>query len=118
MTGRPMVLVPFDRREAITLKQAAAIAGRSETTVRGWCASYHIGRRVVGGPWMVSRVALAMLLDGDRRALEAYLSGDRSGPLMTPYMDRLGAAASAGIGAMSECLARRKIDFQLDGSAD
>lgn len=79
-----MVLIPYDRREAITLRQAAEIAGRSETTVRGWCAQYHIGRRVAGGPWMVSRDALQMLLDGDRMALEAYLSGSpaRSAPAL------------------------------------
>lgn len=42
---------------------------------------------------MVSRVALQMLLDGDRKALEAYLSGDRVGPLTTPYLDQVSTAA-------------------------
>ena len=91
---QPMVLIPYDRREAITLKQAAEIAGRSQTTVRGWCASYHIGRRVAGGPWMVSQAALQMLLDGDRAALEAYLSGDRDGPLVAPHLDRIRSLAA------------------------
>jgi hypothetical protein len=45
------VLIPYDRREAISLRIAAEIAGRSETTVRGWCGVHDIGRRVANGPW-------------------------------------------------------------------
>ena len=55
---------------------------------------YHIGRRVVGGPWQVSRVALAMLLDGNNAALGAYLSGDRDGPLVAPYFAAVAAEAA------------------------
>src|SRR3954467_12854355 len=55
-------LVPYDRREAMTRREAAKHAGRSEGTVRMWCLQHDIGRRVAGGPWAVSRVALAMLL--------------------------------------------------------
>ena len=83
-------MLPFSLEEAICLKEAAAIAGCSESTVRGWCARFCIGRRVVGGKLMVSRVALAMLLDGDRASLEAYLGGDRSGPLVALYFARAG----------------------------
>ena len=83
------VLVPYDPREAMSVRQAAKLAGRSETTVRGWCGCYHIGRRVVGGPWQVSRVALAMLLDGRDDALRAYLSGARSGELVDAYFARI-----------------------------
>jgi hypothetical protein len=86
----PNVLVPFDRREAISLRTAAKIAGRSETTVRGWCAMHGIGRRIVGGPWQVSRVALAMLLEGSEGALRAYHAGDREGPLVHVYFVRFG----------------------------
>ena len=75
----PQVLVPFDKREAMTLRQAAEHAGKSEGTVRMWCERYGIGRRVAGGPWGVSRVALAMLLDGNAEALAAYHTGDRQG---------------------------------------
>jgi hypothetical protein len=39
---------------------------------------------------MVSRVALAMHLDGDREALKAYLAGDRESPLVTNYFQRFG----------------------------
>jgi hypothetical protein len=78
------ILVPFDKREALTLAQAAEIADRSEATVRSWCALHDIGRRVAGGNWRVSRVALAMFLDGKAAALSAYLSGDRTGPGFAP----------------------------------
>lgn len=88
--GEPQVLVPFDRREAIDLAAAAEIAGKSPSTVRTWCALYNIGRRVGGGSWQVSRIALAMFLDADRKGLEAYLSGDRSGPLVRDYFHRMG----------------------------
>ena len=89
----PQILVPFDKREAMTLRAAAELAGRSEGTVRMWCERYGIGRRVAGGPWAVSRVALAMLLDGNAEALAAYHAGDRHGPLVAPYFERLGLGA-------------------------
>jgi hypothetical protein len=90
---RPKVLVPFDRREAISLRKAKEIAGKSESTIRSWCANHDIGRRVGNGPWQVSRVALAMLLDGDGAALRAYLAGDRTGHLVAEYFARAGLAA-------------------------
>jgi len=82
----PQVLIPFDKREAMTLRAAAEHAGKSEGTVRTWCLQQDIGRRVAGGPWHVSRVALAMLLDGNAEALAAYHAGDRHGPLVRPYV--------------------------------
>jgi len=89
----PQVLIPFDKREAMTLREAAKLAGKSEGTVRTWCQQHDIGWRVAGGPWCVSRVALAMLLDGDGDALTAYLAGDRHGPLVAAYYERLGLGA-------------------------
>jgi hypothetical protein len=65
-------LVPFSAEECISIGKAAAIAGKSERTLRDWCVEHGIGRRVAGGAWGVSRVALAMLLDGDLEALAAY----------------------------------------------
>ena len=79
----------------ITLRAAAEHAGRSEGTVRMWCQRYGIGRRVAGGPWGVSRVALAMLLDGNAEALAAYHRGDRHGPLVAPYFERARAWRTA-----------------------
>lgn len=95
MIDHPRVLVPFDKREAITLRQAATIAGRSESTLRSWCQVHFIGRRVGGGPWMVSRVALAMFLDDDARALRAYLAGDRESELVASYFRRAGIRLDA-----------------------
>lgn len=90
MSDDPKILVPFDKREAITLRQAALIAGRSESTLRSWCQVHYIGRRVAGGPWMVSRTALQMFLDDDARALRAYLAGDRESELVMSYFRRAG----------------------------
>ena len=84
------VLVPFDKREGMSLQQAAELAGKSESTIRTWCNVHGIGRRVGGGVWIVSRVALAMHLDGDRKALAAYHNGDRSGDLVGKYFCRCG----------------------------
>jgi hypothetical protein len=82
------ILSPFDRRERISLKEAAGIAGKSESTLRGWCEHHGLGRRVGGGTWSVSKVALAMFLDGDLVALRAYHAGDRSSELVTRYFRR------------------------------
>ncbi len=65
-------LVPFADEERISIGEAAAIAGKSERTLRNWCVDHGVGRRVAGGVWAVSKVALAMLLDGDLEALAAY----------------------------------------------
>jgi hypothetical protein len=65
-------LVPFANEECISIRQTAKIAGKSERTVRNWCVQYGIGRRVAGGMWLVSKVALLMLLEGDLKALAAY----------------------------------------------
>lgn len=83
------VLVPYDPREGIGLKEAAARAGKSEATLRNWCAQYGLGRRVGGGIWVVSQVALAMFLDDDHRALSAYHGGDRASSLVKRYFERI-----------------------------
>ena len=87
MMAEPQVLRPFHRREAIPIAEAARIAGRSVRTLREWCMRLDIGRRI-GGRWAVSRVALAMWLDGDKEALKAYLDGDRRSPSVTEYFGR------------------------------
>jgi hypothetical protein len=87
--GKPHVLLPFDIREALSISDAARIAGRTAVTVRTWAALHDLGRPI-GRRWMVSRVALAMHLDGDREALKAYLAGDRESALVTDYFQRFG----------------------------
>lgn len=81
----PRCLVPFNRREGLTTAEAAERANRTERTIRMWCRDYDIGRRVAGGPWLVSRVALAMFLNDDAQALRAYLAGDRHSPRIAAY---------------------------------
>jgi hypothetical protein len=90
-TDERKILSPFDKRECISLKEAANIAGRSQSTLRGWCAVYGLGRRIGGGTWSVSKVALAMFLDGDRKALQAYHSGDRTGEMVKSYFEQAGS---------------------------
>lgn len=84
---RRKILVPFRLDEAIPLKEAASIAGKCERTLQHWCARYGLGRRI-GWAWHVSRVALAMHMDGNREALAAYHAGTRAGPLVDPYYER------------------------------
>jgi hypothetical protein len=92
-TDERKILVPFDKRECVGVKEAAAIAGKSESTMRGWCDEYGLGRRIGGGSWAVSKAALAMHLDGDRKALRAYHAGDRTSDLVEPYFERAGLRA-------------------------
>jgi hypothetical protein len=87
--AKPHVLIPFDIGEALSISEAATIAGRSTVTVRTWAANFDLGRPV-GGRWMISRVALAMYLDSDRKALRAYLSGDRESEIVVHYFRRFG----------------------------
>jgi hypothetical protein len=87
--GDRIILVPFDRREGMSLAAACEIAGKSESTMRSWCVQYGLGRRVGDGPWVVSRVALSMFLDGDGEALALYHRGDREGDLFRQYSDRV-----------------------------
>jgi hypothetical protein len=82
------ILVPYNAAEGLSIEEAAEFAGKSYSTVRNWCLQHGIGRRVGGGTWVVSKVALAMFLDGDRRALRAYHSGDRTSELVTAYFER------------------------------
>lgn len=84
------ILQPFDKRECLSLKQAAAVAGKSESTLRNWCEVHALGRRVGGGVWSVSKVALAMFLDGDEKALEAYHRGDQASLVVGQYLHRFG----------------------------
>jgi hypothetical protein len=83
--------LPFDLAEALTVLEAAEVSGRTTVTVRTWAALYDIGRPV-GGRWMISRVALAMFLDGNRNALNSYLFGDRECEEVAVYFRRLGIA--------------------------
>ena len=64
---------------------AAERAGKSPGTIRNWRIEHGIGRRVGGGQWIVSKVALALFLDGDDKALRRYKAGDRSEACVVAY---------------------------------
>ena len=84
------VLRPFDRREGCSIEEAAEIAGKAVRTMRGWAEQHPIARRVGGGHWIFSRVALQMFLEDNEAALAAYLKGDRSSPVVVSYYERDG----------------------------
>lgn len=87
------VLTPFDRREAISTARAAEISGYSEAHIRRLVATFDLGRRVGGGYWKVSRIALRMFLDGNSEALAAYHSGDRQNPAVRAYFEAAGLSS-------------------------
>jgi hypothetical protein len=76
-------------REAAKLQQAPGIAGRSTETVRRSCEIGDIGRRF-DGRWAVSRVALAMFLDGDEAGLRRHLHGEQSDAAVASHLGRAG----------------------------
>jgi hypothetical protein len=82
------ILIPFNRAETATLKQAGEIAGRCAETMRMW-AEDGIGRKIVG-KWAISRPALLMRLEGNTAALKAYWKGDRTSPEIKRYFDMAG----------------------------
>ena len=93
----PHVLIPWNPAEAMSVAEAAALAYRSVRTVRDWAARYDIGRRVAG-EWVISRVALLMLLESDQAALSAYLRGEREAEPVADYYRRL-RCETAGLGS-------------------
>lgn len=86
--SEPAILRPYHAAEAVTIEQAAGIAGRKPRTLREWALLHDLGRKI-GGRWMISRVALAMFLDGNIDALDLYLRGDRRSGAVTGYYLRL-----------------------------
>ena len=51
---------------------------------------HDLGRRVGGGTWQVSCVALQMFLNGDMNARAAYHAGDRGSPTVVSYYEGAG----------------------------
>jgi hypothetical protein len=88
-TPWPKVLVPFDLQEAISTGTAAAKSGRTPRTIRNWCETDGIGRKV-GGRLRISVVALQMKLEENRKALTLYRDGNREDPRVVAYFQREG----------------------------
>jgi Helix-turn-helix domain len=93
---RYFVLTPLDHAEALTLQEAADRSKKVAGTIRNWCESEGIGRRI-GGKWYVSKVALEMYLDGEEDALARYLRGDRESKDVIAYFNRFGLFAQKPI---------------------
>jgi hypothetical protein len=87
---RRYVLQPHDKREVLTVAQAAKRAGYSDGTIRSWCQQHAIGRQIVHGNWMVSRVALPMLVDGEMEALAEYHARNWTDPTVIAYFEKEG----------------------------
>lgn len=65
--------------------------GRSMSTLRRWCDQYGISRKPGGtGRIEVSRVALAMVEQGDFETLEIFREVGRDHPAVRRYFDLLG----------------------------
>src|SRR5665213_3359634 len=89
-TSERKIINPFNKRECLSLKEAAGKTGKSRSTMIAWCDKHVLGRQIVGSTWSVSKVALAIKLDGDLEALKAYHAGNRSDPRVAAYFIREG----------------------------
>jgi hypothetical protein len=92
MSDALKILDPYHGLEAITIPAAESLTGIPARTLRRWCVKYRIGRRVGGykRPWMLSKVALAMMLDRDWNALAAYHRGVRKDEPVAGYFRAAG----------------------------
>ena len=97
----PAILRPYYLAEAIGVAKAARQAGKSERTMREWCARHRIGR-MIGGRWAISQIALDRLLEGDKDGLEAYLSGDRSSERVRSYYTRRSISLRADLAGSAD----------------
>ena len=71
-------------------QQAPEILLTAARHIRNWCIEHGVGRRVGGGQWVVSSVALAMFLDGDDVVLTAHKEGNRSTTAWSPTSEEKG----------------------------
>lgn len=77
--------------EGLDISAAAKHSGRSDKCVRRWIRDHAIACRSLDrGPWVVSAVALEMVMHGDQKALELLREGQRSAPEVQRYVDFLG----------------------------
>lgn len=89
------VLVPFDPREVTTVSACARMVDYDPATVRRLVGQYELGRRLGAGPYMVSKVAWALFVNGDWDGLHAYHVGDRQYQSVRREFVRIGMAQEA-----------------------
>ena len=77
----PAVLKPYDPNEVIGIRAACKLSGGSRGRMIQLCEQHGLGRKI-GARWAVSRVALHAFLNDDHEGLNAYLTGDRTGPVV------------------------------------
>lgn len=88
---RPLL---FGIEEAIPLKAAANIAGKTDETIRRWCVKYGIGRQAgPNAPIEVSIIGLMMVIHGEFDTLELLRAGDRQHPAVKRFLNFVGLAA-------------------------
>jgi len=78
--------VKSTRRKHPAATDRYSSTGNPHFTWISWAA--RSGPRVGGGTWAVSKVALAMFLDEDSKALRAYHAGDRASYIVMHYFRR------------------------------
>ncbi|APO67247.1 hypothetical protein IE4872_CH01605 [Rhizobium gallicum] len=76
--------------EGTNVKNACALVGRDDKTIRKWCKKYGIGSAMPGSPILISIPGLMMVLYGDVAALELLRQGNRSHPRVSRYFDGVG----------------------------
>lgn len=65
----------MDKPKALTLQQAAGIAGVSPDTIARWCKRYGIGKQLHRkAPWRVDPIGVGIVAAGDAEALADYQS--------------------------------------------
>ncbi|MDX7952157.1 hypothetical protein P7D22_13330 [Lichenihabitans sp. Uapishka_5] len=68
------------------MAEAATFLGITPTHTRRIVERYDLGRRINGGRWRVSRVALRVYADANQFAMDALRAGRRMDPTLTPYL--------------------------------
>lgn len=89
--GPGLAPILMRRDEAINLKNAVHLTGRSEKTIRIWCHEFGIGvQSCPGAPLEISAPALEMVRHGDMVALELLREGKREHPRVRRIFEHLG----------------------------
>ncbi|AZO11216.1 hypothetical protein EJ074_20575 [Mesorhizobium sp. M3A.F.Ca.ET.080.04.2.1] len=83
----------------ISVSIAAMRAGVVPETIVRWCKREGIGKQLrPKAPWRVDPVGLAIVVAGDKEALEAYQAGDLNHPSIERYADAARALERQRIG--------------------
>ncbi|TIL29362.1 hypothetical protein [Mesorhizobium sp.] len=88
--ANPQKVQKLFSRETISVSIAAKRARKTPETVINWCKKYGIGKQLSHrSPWRVDPLGLAIVINGDPDALEAYQRGDLEHPAVGPFVAAL-----------------------------